>query len=309
MSNIRYERAYQIFINGTKVDIADGSLKETEVITKNAITQLNFKLKYVIDGDNSKDTTYCVIYNLPQDTIDSIKESDKSTIEIFAGYTNDARLNLIYFGDIITMETSKQGADQSTTFLCSSGEIVKRKAMCNITANKGQPIKEVLKSISSTFGLPVDVSKFTSTKSVQQKSRPFHGITKNILDKLSVEFKFKWYIENNIVQILDANSSANNVILTHNITPDLVRDTLKNSTDITAKKTGTDLKSTNIQGITITTRLISGASLSDKVSLSGFESYGFKDTEFSIKSIKQVLDYWGDGRWETTMELIPYVSK
>jgi hypothetical protein len=140
------------------------------------------------------------LYNLSASTRMEI-ETDAKAVRCYAGYDGDAKL--IYTGDLVFVNSIKQGPDWVTTLHCGDGFAAFTESVTSKTYAGGTEKQVVLDQIASDMGLVVKATK-DAIGGALTGSLSMDGKSKDQLDVLTKDNGAEWSIQDgelNITQL------------------------------------------------------------------------------------------------------------
>lgn len=101
-------------------------------------------------SSNSSDSerTTLILYNLNQDLIDVVSQ-DKCIIIVEAGY--QGKVELVYTGDVVRLDTYREGADKVYKLSCTSGGVSFRNTLVNISYDESLSERDVIIDMVGRF--------------------------------------------------------------------------------------------------------------------------------------------------------------
>ena len=121
-------------------------------------------------------------------------------VELTAGY--EAIQKIIFVGDA-TAKNMFDPPNWITKLTCEDGGTELRTRNFQRSYASGFPIQTVILDIVRSFNVDVGFIKPVITTDVVKHSMALSDTNKNLLDKFAEQYKFKWSIQNNAIQILD----------------------------------------------------------------------------------------------------------
>lgn len=171
-----------------------------------------FDVKLSIESDPN--TAEIQIYNLNQQSRDLItKEFER--IELYAGY---GTAELIYSGDIRTVNTHRDGADLITTVFSGDGDEALKKSTVNTTLPAGRnTAKAAVLEIAKTFKLPIGDIAGLDDLPGYNRDLVLSGSSKSRLDMLAKRYDFQWSIRSGAFEATKRDATIGDV---YSINPD-----------------------------------------------------------------------------------------
>jgi hypothetical protein len=151
------------------------------------------------------------IFNLKRDTVLAISE-EFTFIELKIGY--GGVLDTIFRGDIKNILSRRDGVDTITQIFAGDGERATREATISKTFVAGVSIKNLVKDVISSFGLPFAKLDGLDTTRTNQNGFTVSGSSKDVMDKLADDYGFYWSIQDGeiVTQARDNYDRDNDVI-------------------------------------------------------------------------------------------------
>lgn len=299
------------FYSGGAIDVTtplalpkEGTVSPDNSLTQdNAIVitqhQIKFSLKRTKESIGELEIE---VFNLGQSSLAHLYnyQGKDLAIQLEVGYESEDELHTIFTGSIFTHFSTDKGVDHSTVIRCKDGYVNMREAYTTKTYTKGTPLINVIEDVAKDLKV---ASSFTYLPELQNvylpKPKVVNGYTKNILDGFANEFKYQFYVQDNILYVKSRTPNPANEAQA--ITISSSSGTLLGSP--TLKDNNVELKANNSkirQAIIIKTVLIGSVKLGDKVDLDSKYHKGL----YEVEAIEYNGDYEGQD-WSLNLELKP----
>lgn len=149
------------------------------------------------------------IYNLSQNTRNRITSDSSSLVRILAGYSQNTGLIEIGQGNISNVVHTVKSPDIITTIYSKDGFNAISNNPISLSFIDGSPLSAIIDTIIAKLGVPVRYADYN--KNVRIKNGlSYVGSIPEILDILGREYKFRWSIQNGLLQILNGLSGTGN---------------------------------------------------------------------------------------------------
>lgn len=156
---------------------------------------------------NLSDTDRKKIENIPKENISRTDKGEKPfIIVLFAGYKEGNGYELLYQGNIVTVNTEYTPPNYITKITCSSGLLPLTNATLQLSYNAGINTNSIISQIADA--LKTDISKasdYLDTNKSFANGYNYSGLAKNALDEITKEAGLKWSIENGKLLITKIN--------------------------------------------------------------------------------------------------------
>ena len=295
--------------------LIDGShdyLSIASVTEGTVITDLNMEAEIEYNREktsSSNEKGKIKIYNLSKDSLENIES--EGLVVLKAGYNQDPELPVIFVGQIISVVTTRSGADLITELVCKDSYIPLKDRRINISiAPKSLTYRDVFELFrveAKRVGL---ASVFKETKNTDS-SRALDailingyniegGLFSNLLDLCASTF-YRAYISIGVLYIEPINTNDDDVDDTLLDIIDLKADTIINSIEPLKDTASKGLQSTNEKsGIKVKTFL--NGKFTTSVYLRVDKELD-KAGLYKISSVKHSLKFEGTGAdWNTDIE-------
>lgn len=181
--------------------------------------RFTFNVKRTLSSNtNNPDISTVNIYNLSNETKGKINETDQF-IQIYAGYNEAEGAKLIYTGDIISINHSRESVNTVSSIEAQDGGKAIREQRTSVSYGANTNVKQIIKDAISSFGLPIKipVDKLNIPNIKISNSEAFTGNTKTILDKYVAKAGYQWTVINNEVSLIPIEETDNSraVVLRH----------------------------------------------------------------------------------------------
>lgn len=155
------------------------------------------------DDKTSANRAKIEIYNLAPATRQERFQELKDQIIVRAGYADES-LDEIFHGDLMSVSHPRQGADIVTTIEANDGQGALRRSHANLSYGENTSVKQVIKDIAKSFGLPVKSEEYLRLMSDDKflQGFTFSGRSQDALDKVAARAGLNWSIQGNQLQIL-----------------------------------------------------------------------------------------------------------
>lgn len=189
----QYMRRYRLVISSKKTgvgfDVSD--------------LRITFKIEKKAKG--SGNNAAILVYNVTDDSIASIQEGDKLSLE--AGY-RDGNYGLIYSGDVVQVyQTHDDDVDTAMTIMCQDADVFLTKSITMATIGAGASADEILNKCLE--GSQDDVTRGAVTKNLLQTLLPrgkvIFGKSADYVEQIAKSNQAQLFIENGTVNIVAAD--------------------------------------------------------------------------------------------------------
>jgi len=249
------------------------------------------------------------IYNLSHQTLAKIKP--ESTLVLQAGYESDKELPVVFAGQIISIGTSRRGADKVTSILTGGAYTVQKNVRINKTYPKGITYKELVQNLlteAANWGLPTGAFKtdpqVTSKESKNKKDKILlkledgyvaSGWLMNILNDVVGSIGYRAYIT--VGKLYVEPKEFSKTLEIFKITPDTIIGDIQLKADSSSKLSGS---TTHKAGITLKILVDGRLTLDKKVQITDPESP--YSGVYDIAKLDHKLSY-EESDWFSTMDL------
>jgi len=293
-------------------DGSNGTFAIPSVVIEDLHIEATIKAVKSPQGSGS-DPTEIHIYNLSEQYRQKLSKGN--SITLFAGYTTDAELPLVYTGEVAKVFTKKKGPDYITTIYCKDSDAVRKYVRVTKTYPDGITYRGVLKDlakITGEYGLPIGQFNTlfqNSAGAPDPLAKPIpggysvFGFALDELSKICKEVGYTSYVFNGRLYIepltAEVKDQAGN-LRQAKVTPSrqsyfLDINLLSGYVEkMSEYKAGTDNSSDTNDGIVIKTFLDGNASIAKNLVLSSKGTYG----QYEIVEVKHLLSYEGND-WDT----------
>jgi hypothetical protein len=130
--------------------------------------------------------------------------------KISLGYGED--IDLIFLGDLRTVDNEGQEADQVTTIASRDGEKAFRTSRVNLSVGPKTPLKEAMKAVLKTFGLGTGnldaiTHQLQSGSATLPRWAVFSGSSARVLTDLCRSADIEWSIQDSVPVFLNLNKA------------------------------------------------------------------------------------------------------
>ena len=197
MEDQLYLRSTELIV-GTKV----GPTPQEPFNARLFRNRLNFTVTKEQNGTSNK--AKITIFNINQDSRNFLEEKDL-VVFLKAGYQD--QVSTIFFGDIIERTTQRAGADVTTTLECGDQEQLLKTVRVNIGLAANSTNIQAFDAAATALGLKIPApQKALIPVTTFLKRFSFVGLAQDLLNKLTETNKFKWSIQDGVLQILGPES-------------------------------------------------------------------------------------------------------
>ena len=242
------------------------------------------------------------VFNLGASTLGYLNDNQGKdlAIQLEVGYESDEEYYTIFTGSIVNFITRDMGVDNITAIRAKDGYVNMREAYTTKTYPKGMALIDVIADVAKDLKVASSAIYLPELQNVYlTKPKVVNSYTKKVLDGFANDFKYKFYVQDNILYLKSTNpdkrQSASLLEISSATGTLLGSPTLKdNSVELKANASGVR------QSIMIRTPLIGSIKLGDKVSLLSKYHEGVYEVE--------ALEYNGDfegNDWYIGLELKP----
>jgi len=192
------------------------------------------------------------IENIPAENLKRIGNEGPLLCLLYAGYKEAAGYELLYIGNITTVNTTYSPPDYITEILCGNGLIPLNTTVINLSFAAGINTNQIIKQLADA--LKMDISK--SSNYLQNnisfaKGYSYSGLAKNALDEITKETGLKWNVEKDQLLITPIDKASKDVIIELDATSGLIGIPTKNSNN----QVGDIFNSSDYEGWSIKTLL------------------------------------------------------
>lgn len=242
------------------------------------------------------------VFNLGASTLAYLNNNQGKdlAIQLEVGYESEEEYYTIFTGSIVTFITKDLGVDNSTSIRAKDGYVNMREAYTTKTYPKGMALIDVIADVAKDLKVASSAIYLPELQNVYlTKPKVVNSYTKKVLDGFANDYKYKFYVQDNILYIRsnkpDQRQSAS-VIEINSATGTLLGSpTLKdNNVELKANTSGVR------QSIMVKTPLIGSIKLSDKLSLISKYHNGL----YEVESLEYNGDFEGSD-WYIELELKP----
>lgn len=186
-----------------KLQVGDFETREGLVIDN---LQVQFKVKKSINNKEKIDQCSVVVYNLSDQSLAKL-ETDFPVAILSCGYGN--QLVRLFYGEIIDVETTKQGTDRVTKLdITPSYSELTFKLISELIPENGI-VQDAIEAVRRQTDIAKGVYKGNNLRTKIVYGYPLSGTPKEMLDLICSEYNLQWRIENNALFINDAESVEN----------------------------------------------------------------------------------------------------
>lgn len=186
-----------------------------------------FRISFSISKTNTSVPTISTIsiYNLSRDDRNRIENIPGENLKrkgsdelllclLYAGYKEAAGYELLYLGNITTVNTKYTPPDYITEILCGNGLIALNTTVINLSFAAGINTNQIVKQLADA--LKMDISK--SSNYLQNnisfaKGYSYSGLARNALDEITKETGLKWSVEKDQLLITPIDKASKDVII------------------------------------------------------------------------------------------------
>ena len=164
--------------------------------------QLKFRVRKSVDNKEKIDKCSISVYNLSRESL-SVLETDYPVAVFSCGYGDD--LVRLFYGEVVEVETKKQGADRVTTIeITPAFSSLTFQVMSSLVPENGtlEDVFEAIKETNMTKG----VYKGEALKTRIVYGYPLVGTPKEMLDQVCKAYGLEWKVENNALYINDPST-------------------------------------------------------------------------------------------------------
>jgi len=137
------------------------------------------------------------IWNLSEGTRDSLKK--EMSVYVFAGFEGRDDKEMVFFGGIRNVNSTRQGPDVITTIDCLTSNGAYMRASISKTYTEGVKVKEIVKEMASTLeGVIVDPTEIDVEGELGPSGFSCCASTMDALNNLGGQFGFSWTVDNGI---------------------------------------------------------------------------------------------------------------
>lgn len=174
-----------------------------------------FKMDFRVSKTPSSDPNQCVvsIVNLNQDSRNKINTKN-SKLFVYAGYQNDTGDELIFVGDITSVNSEIQKPEVITKIEAGDGDKKLKDVKLSISFKEGSSVLQVVQKAIDKLGLPIKTKSFLEplSKIKFNNGKSFMGTAKKLLDVIFAGANMDWSIQNDEIKFYTIgkvdNSSA-----------------------------------------------------------------------------------------------------
>lgn len=146
------------------------------------------------------------VWNLSPQTRAELEKPDTRCI-LYAGYSEDSGLLLLFQGNVMFAYTSFEDANVITEFELGDGEIEYRNSTVSLGYAEGTSSRQILIDTAKQMGLPISIADDASDF-VYPNGFSYHGAARNALTKATKAAGLTWSIQNGFVQIMQSGGST-----------------------------------------------------------------------------------------------------
>jgi len=146
------------------------------------------------------------IYNLNRDNQNRIKNVFDRVV-VNAGYEDN--IGQVFLGDIRNVEKVRMGPDMITRIWAGSGDRSYKEGILNYTAGLNTDVRSIIDEAVKSFGDVVvgRIDELVGNKKIAGAS--YSGSTRQILDQLSKDYGFNWFIDDGKISVLKPETTLN----------------------------------------------------------------------------------------------------
>lgn len=161
--------------------------------------RIAFDIFYINTSDAQK--AEITIYNLSENSRAKLND-DNLELYLYAGYKEDAGLELLFIGDITAVQNSNQGPDVLTKIQCASGFRKFRDINASVSFGPGATYADVFLNLTANydFGIAGDYSKLNDMQFLNGFS--YVGNVKFGIDKITQAAGYNWTLINKKITII-----------------------------------------------------------------------------------------------------------
>jgi hypothetical protein len=157
--------------------------------------------KSIYSITKAPNTARVEIYNLSKNNRNKIEEL-KDVAVLRAGYINSGTVRTIFTGSVTDIEHSRNFPDNITTLFLGDGVDRLNVSYSNRTYDKGVKLKDIVKDITSDFGLDdLNLSFANIPDQVFSKGYQVSDLSKNALDILAEIGGFEWSVQDRAIKV------------------------------------------------------------------------------------------------------------
>lgn len=197
-SNVQINRWYEL-------TIGDG--KTFEAVTITPPIGLSFSVEKSSTALRKQNTGQIEVYNLPESTL-KVLQGDYPVAFLKVGYEKGDIITILK-GEVISVDTRKQGVDKVTQILIGSGYVEINHKVVKAVIPEGKSVKEVITTLQKEMtGISKGVySGFNIHKKVLY-GYPITGTPRETLDNLSRTYHLDYQIDNDTLYVHDADGTT-----------------------------------------------------------------------------------------------------
>lgn len=183
--------------------------------------KIRFEIKKSIVAD--KNSCRVDVYNLAEQTRNKITNDINSLVRVQAGYIENTGLVDIGQGNISHVVHQFRRPDIITTVYSKDGFKVTRNNIISLSFGENTPLSSIINAIITKLNIPVKFTDYDKS-AIVKNGYSFIGTIPDALNQLSLQFKFRWSIQNGQIQILSSNKGTNKQIISLSATTGLIND-------------------------------------------------------------------------------------
>lgn len=183
-----------------------------EITTEsNSIVRIeNLKISFEVEKTETTEPNNAriEIYNLSENTRNQIKDL-KTKITLLAGYEDASGLEILFIGDITSVNHQTVKPNVITTINASDGKTAVDKAKFVFSQNSNVSATSVLKKILATFDIGNNLNQISFKDKSYQSGFSFAGMSKRALIDVTKFLNLSWSIQNNEIKLVEFDKDDN----------------------------------------------------------------------------------------------------
>jgi len=179
------------------------------------ITGLRIYFEVNKTEDKSPNTAHIEVYNLSKDTRNVIHEN-KEFIILNAGYIDGNGEELLFIGNVLSVDTRFETPNIVTIIECSDGKSALFSDKISVSYSKGVLASSVLSDILSKMSLSNNLKTISIPSKAYANGFAHTGLAKDALTKVTDFLEMKWSVQNNEIRMIpfDGDDRTQSVYLT-----------------------------------------------------------------------------------------------
>ena len=189
-------------------------LTKTERIELSQINnerRLDITFNIAKTNDSKPNHGECTIFNLSENTRNKLI-SEGVQVEIYAGYDD---LKLIGSGSIENVNNVKNGPDWQTKISFGDGQKSYQQSRFSKSYGAGNDIKNIVDDVAKSLVLSVK-NEAKNLAGKIETGLTLDGLSKDILDELSLQNDISWSIVNDVLQIINGPLISESIVVSSN---------------------------------------------------------------------------------------------